>query len=91
MTFFISKAKSTVFLKFRQNSSILKEPYQMSKRSFSGRLLAKKRDYKVTKKNENKIIQDNKHIHIPNNILIKVHIIPCIRKFYSFVVMITKP
>ena len=58
----------------------------MSKWSFSGRFLAKKRDDKVTKKNENENVQDNKHIHIPNNILMKIHVIPCIGKFHGFVV-----
>ena len=42
----------------------------------------------MTQKNENENIQDNKHIHIHNNILMKIHIIPRIGKFYSFVFMI---
>ena len=62
----------------------------MSKQSFSVRFLAKKRDDKVTKQNENENVQDSKHINIPNNILMKIHIIPCIEKFYGFVVTLHK-
>ena len=50
----------------------------------------KNNDDRATKKNENENVQDNKHIHIPNNVLMKIHIIPCIKKFYYFVVTLHK-
>ena len=61
---------------------IFKTPFP---RNTSGWLLLifSRRGDKVTQKNENENKQDIKHIHIiHNNILMKIHIIPCLGKFY---------